>query len=346
MSLFSPSDISFHILTSCKLWFFIYIIFVSCVSLVTSFTLHLMFVGLFMCVLAYLKLPSPNPELVNEVLGELSYTKRREVGEVVAHRAACLDAPENSLEAVREAAKNGAKWIEFDISFTRDNVGVVFHDDTVDRVTDGSGPIADFTLEQLSRLDLSVKHPKADQFNDARIPTVDEFVGECLKNNIKMIIDLKTYTMPEETVGLLTSLYAKYPTLKQNSIVTSFFPNLLYKLRSTDANIVTAISTRPGFISCVTWEGTQASITHRFTGLKHMIAVASDAVFQPLLELVLWWVLGLSAVLFTRHVITRGFVDTWNRRGVTVMAWTVNCPKEKQFYSHVIKIPVLSDTIL
>jgi len=346
MSPFSPSDISFHILTSFKLWMFIYIIFVSCISIVTSFTLHLMFVGLFMCILAYLKLPSPNVDLVNEVLGDLSYTKRKEVGEVVAHRAACLDAPENSLEAVREAVKNGAKWIEFDISFTRDNVGVVFHDDIVDRVTDGSGPIEDFTMEQLSKLDLSVKHPKSDKFSVARIPRVDQFVEECLKHNIKMIIGLKTYTMPEETVGLLTSLYSKYPTLKRNSFVTSFFPNLLYKLRSSDPDIVTAISTRPGFISCVTWEGTQASITHRFTGVKHLIAVISDAIFQPLLELVMWWVLGLSAVLYTRHVITPEFVDTWHTRGVTVMAWTVNCPKEKQFYTHVIKIPVLSDTIL
>ena len=86
----------------------------------------------------------------------------------VAHRAACLDAPENSLEAIRWAlskisqsyllykrlaAANGARWVEFDVSFTSDGTAVAFHDDTVDRITDGEGAVTSLTFSQVKICD-------------------------------------------------------------------------------------------------------------------------------------------------------------------------------------------------
>ena len=342
----SDDLLSLHLATSSKIWLCIFVVGFSLSTLVILLPLHLMFIGLLVCLLAYVKLPTPNPERVREILEDLSYTRNAEVGSVVAHRAACLDAPENSLEAVREAAKNGAKWVEFDVSFTSDGVAVAFHDDTVDRVTSGSGLISSLSLAQVAGLDLASKHPKSSDFKNARIPTVEQFVDECLKNDMKLIIDLKTYTMPDETIDLLSKLYIKHPELKRNSIVTSFFPNLLYRLRSRHPDAVAAISTRPYFLSCSSWEGTRASMRPRFPSLaRQLLAGAGDAVFSALLDSLLWWVVGLSAVLVHRHVITREYVDTWRARGVTVMAWTVNCPVEKKFYRDVLKVPVLSDTM-
>ena len=308
-------------------------------------SVHLMVIGLITCALSLLKLPSPVPSQVQQILGELSYTRNKQSGDIVAHRGACLDAPENSVEAVREAASRGATWVEFDVSFTSDGVGVVFHDDTVDRITTSSGPVSSFSLAQLSSLNLATKFNKPERFSNVRIATVEEFVAECLRLDLKVIIDLKTYTQPQETISLLTSLYAKHPTLKHNSIVTSFFPNLLYALRSSHPDAVAAISTRPGFVSCQSWEGSRSSITPRFSGVKQLLAQGVDLVFGPLLDSLIWWMVGLSAVLVHRAVITREYVDTWRARGVTVMAWTVNCPIEKRFYRNVIKIPVLSDTM-
>ena len=308
-------------------------------------SVHLMVIGLITCALSLLKLPSPVPSQVQQILGELSYTRNKQSGDIVAHRGACLDAPENSVEAVREAASRGATWVEFDVSFTSDGVGVVFHDDTVDRITTSSGPVSSFSLAQLSSLNLATKFNKPERFSNVRIATVEEFVAECLRLDLKVIIDLKTYTQPQETISLLTSLYAKHPALKHNSIVTSFFPNLLYALRSSHPDAVAAISTRPGFVSCQSWEGSRSSITPRFSGVKQLLAQGVDLVFGPLLDSLIWWMVGLSAVLVHRAVITREYVDTWRARGVTVMAWTVNCPIEKRFYRNVIKIPVLSDTM-
>ena len=341
------SELGVYLLSSSKIWVGLYICCVLPLSLLTSLTLHLMVLGLIICGLAYIKLPSPSPERVAEVLGSLHHSTAAddEGGAVVAHRAACLDAPENSLEAVRLAAKNGAKWIEFDVSFTSDQQAVAFHDHTVNRVTTAIGSIDSFSLTQLASLDLATKHPLSGSFSHCKIPTVDEFIAECLRLDIKMIIDLKTYDMPEETVGLLVSLYTKYPALKDNSFVTSFFPNLLYKLRQTDSQIVTAVSTRPQFWSSSTWEGSQSTCRPRYSGLKQAAAMLADVIFSFLLETAVWWVVGLSAVLVHRHVITKEYIETWRDRGVTVMAWTVNCPKEKTFYTKVLNIPVLSDTL-
>ena len=335
-------EIQQYFLTSSVLWFSFFAVISCLLSVFSCFTIHLTFIGLFICILAYLKLPSPSPQLVKKILGDLSNEAQNKLtGEIVAHRAACLDAPENSVEAVQKAAANGVKWIEFDISFTKDKVAVVFHDDTVDRVTDGRGLITDLTFSELSALNI---------FNPAggltaKIPKVEKFVGECLRHNIKMIIDLKTYQETEKTVDLLMSLYQQFPTLKENSIVTSFFPNLTYQLRNRDSNIVTAISTRPKFLSCATWEGTKKSMRPRFSGANQVMAILFDFVFEFLLEKVIWWVLGLSCILVHRNVITHEYVDRWNTRGLTVMAWTVNCPVEKKFYSEAHNVPVLSDTL-
>lgn len=342
---FSELGLNLFLTSSVRVWLGLYLSLVVSLSLYTGLTLHLMGLGLLICCLAYIKLPSPSQERVKAVLGELHHGAGQEVGGVVAHRAACLDAPENSLEAIRLAAKNGAKWIEFDVSFTSDLQAVAFHDDTVNRITTASGDITSFSLSQLAELDLATKHPLSDNFSGVRIPTVDQFIAECLKHNIKIIIDLKTYESPEETVSLLTSLYQKYPALADNSLVTSFYPNLLYRLRSSHPEVVTAVSTRPFVLSCQGWEGTTSSARPRYSGIKQLAAGLADELAAFLMDTVVWWVVGLSAVLVHRHVITKEYIERWRTRGVTVMAWTVNCPKEKTFYTKVLNIPVLSDTL-
>ena len=159
------------------------------------------------------------------------------------------------------AAANGAKWVEFDVSFTSDGTAVAFHDDTVDRITDGEGAVTSLTFSQviseketaflksaqinqiesffqLSKLDLAIKHPLSANYKGVRIPKVEAFVAECLRLNMKVIIDLKSWESPEETVNLVSSLYRQMPALRTNALVTSFFPQLLYKLRFTIVHLL------------------------------------------------------------------------------------------------------------
>lgn len=89
-----------------------------------------------------------------------------------AHRGAMETHPENTLLAFRKAIEAGAHMIEFDVHLTKDNEVVVIHDATVDRTTDGTGRVADLTLEELKKLDAgSWKSP---EFTGERIPTLYE----------------------------------------------------------------------------------------------------------------------------------------------------------------------------
>lgn len=65
------------------------------------------------------------------------------VPNVIGHRGAAGHAPENTLPSLRAAHHLAAAWIEFDVKLSRDGVPVLFHDDTLERTTDGRGRIAD-----------------------------------------------------------------------------------------------------------------------------------------------------------------------------------------------------------
>jgi hypothetical protein len=119
---------------------------------------------------------------------------------IVGHRAAGLDAPENSLSAIRECKKRGCTTVEFDVSLTKDNVAVLFHDDNLIRIAGVDRDINDMTFEELQRIDISVLHPLGEKFRKERVPTFEEAVNLCLSLGIKFIIDLKD---DNETVSLL-----------------------------------------------------------------------------------------------------------------------------------------------
>ena len=74
-------------------------------------------------------------------------------GRIVAHRGASRIAPENTLTAFRLAAAQGARWLEFDVSLLGDGTPVIHHDATVDRCTDGHGPLAALGARDLAGLD-------------------------------------------------------------------------------------------------------------------------------------------------------------------------------------------------
>ena len=73
--------------------------------------------------------------------------------EIIAHRGYSGRAPENTLAAIRAALDAGADAVEFDLHTTADGVPVLLHDETLDRTTDRSGPVAEVELAGLAGAD-------------------------------------------------------------------------------------------------------------------------------------------------------------------------------------------------
>jgi len=103
---------------------------------------------------------------------------------LVAHRGGSRIAPENTMQAFRAAVDQwGADMLELDVRLTRDGVVVVIHDETVDRTSDGTGPVASFSLEELQELDAGYRFvdPSGDaafRGQGVRIPTLDELLED------------------------------------------------------------------------------------------------------------------------------------------------------------------------
>jgi len=98
----------------------------------------------------------------------------------VAHRGAAALAPENTMAAFEKAVELGADVIELDLHMSRDGELVVIHDDTLDRTTDGRGPVHERSLEELMSLDAGRWFGEG--FAGQRIPTLaqvlDRFAGK------------------------------------------------------------------------------------------------------------------------------------------------------------------------
>src|SRR5690625_7911098 len=106
---------------------------------------------------------------------------------IFAHRGSAGTHPENTMAAYIEAEKVGAEGLEIDVHLTKDDQLAVIHDNTVNRTTNGSGMVRDYTLAELKKLDAGSWF--SPRFQQERIPTLQE-VLEFIQNN-KMILNIE-----------------------------------------------------------------------------------------------------------------------------------------------------------
>ena len=150
---------------------------------------------------------------------------------VIGHRGNRAHAPENTLESLGEAVALGADAVEFDLRVSRDGTLVVMHDETLDRTTDGSGPVALRTVAELKRLDAGAgftpdggrTHPWRGR--GVRVPTFDETI-ESLPRELPCIVELKTLAATE-----LVRAAVRRHGIAQRVIVAGFDPSATRPLR-------------------------------------------------------------------------------------------------------------------
>lgn len=155
----------------------------------------------------------------------IALAEPRQTGtEVVAHRGASGDAPENTLAAVDEAIAQRADSVEIDVQRTADGRLVLLHDDTPARTTDveqvfperAHAPVGSFTLAELKRLDAGSWF--GPEFAGERIPTFDEFV-EHVGDRAGMLIELKD---PSAYPGIEKEVAAELGAPRPGVAVQSF----------------------------------------------------------------------------------------------------------------------------
>jgi glycerophosphoryl diester phosphodiesterase len=111
---------------------------------------------------------------------------------VIGHRGASGKFPENTVLAFREALARGADALELDVRVSRDGAAMVIHDATLDRTTDGSGPVVELALEELRTLDAG---------RGEGIPTLDQVLEEFPRT--PLILEIKEVRVAQHAVACL-----------------------------------------------------------------------------------------------------------------------------------------------
>lgn len=218
---------------------------------------------------------------------------------VIAHRGASGIAPENTMAAFRKAVELGAGFIETDLQLSRDARLVALHDDTLDRTTDGRGPVSAKTVEELRRLDAGGWFRPSDpkegpSFAGERIPTVEEVLAFGRQHEIGLLLEIKPTGPTGAEHAIVGALHASGEVAR--SVVLSFSSSVLKRVRQLDPLVMT------GFL-----------FSER---LPAAVATAVD--------------LGARQLLPRTDRVTRELVSDAHAHDVKVVAWTANTSEEMQ----------------
>lgn len=146
--------------------------------------------------------------------------------QIVAHRGYTKNSVENSLEALRDAAKHKAKYVEVDILLTKDNKFVVMHDYNLNRLAKIDKKVEDMNYDEVVGLDILQND------NNSKIPSFEEFVAEAKKLGVKLFVELKPHGKEPENYASIV-----IDKLKELKIDTE------YKVISLDLKVLEQINT-------------------------------------------------------------------------------------------------------
>lgn len=155
---------------------------------------------------------------------------------VYAHRGYSGKYPENTMLAFRKAAEAGCDGIELDVQLSKDGTVVIIHDETIDRTTDGSGWVKDYSCEELKRYNAGKNG--GSRFGFQSIPTLEEYCAWAAGQNLITNIELKTgvyyyENLEEKTLGLIR----KYG-LQDRTFYSSFNHMSLVRVRQMEPDAV------------------------------------------------------------------------------------------------------------
>lgn len=218
--------------------------------------------------------------------GNISFFTGTVRTQITAHRGFSYAAPENTLYAFEYAVESGADYIELDVQITADEQVVVFHDKEINRVTNGTGKLSDYTYAELQEFSAGCKFRKTEDFSDAKIPLLSE-VFENIGNEILYNVEIKDKGNTKLTTQKTVELIEEYG-LENSCYITSFSYNILKEVKKINPGIKTGLIANT------------AAVTS-FARLKNIDALSLNHIFVN------------SAVVNEAH-----------RNGKRVFVWTVD----------------------
>ena len=224
---------------------------------------------------------------------------------IIAHRGASAAAPENTLAAFRQAIRDGADGLEFDVQLAKDDVPVVFHDTTLHRMTQKKIKTSNFTSAELKGLNIgkwfNLKNPRRaqDRFLGEHLPTLRETFNFLDDYAGRIYVELKCRK---------TEVSALVKTVVEIIRSTKLLPNIVLKSFTLEA-IREAKKLIPELRTAALFAPRLAVFPHRG---RHLIELAKE----------------FRADEFSLHhsLATGKFVEKARRENMPVTIWTVNNP--------------------
>jgi glycerophosphoryl diester phosphodiesterase len=225
---------------------------------------------------------------------------------VMAHRGGKGLWPENTLYAFERAVAAGVDVLEMDLHSTADGALVVVHDSTVDRTTDGSGPVHSLTLEELKALDAGYRWSSDDgqtfpyRGQGITVPTLEEVFAAFPAT--PMNIEIKQ-TEPSLAVSFCT-LIRDYD-MAGWVLVASFDDKTIQEFRRECPDVATSTG------------------ENEVIALFALSRVFLEAALRPRAKAV-----QVPEYRSGLHVLTPRFVNAAHGRHLQVHAWTINDPDD------------------
>ncbi len=157
----------------------------------------------------------------------------------IAHRGFSGKYPENTMIAFEMAVKAGCDGIETDVQLTKDGVPVICHDETIDRTTNGTGFIKDYTYKELQRFDAGIKF--SDEFKGIKIPTLDEFLQYAKDKNLYINLELKNGIILYENLEKIVINKLYQYNMENRAILSSFNHYSMVECKNIDSTISTGL---------------------------------------------------------------------------------------------------------
>ena len=118
---------------------------------------------------------------------------------IIAHRGLSSLAPENTLAALKLAAAQGVQWVEIDAIALGDGTVVMWHDNSVERCSNGTGPMSEHSASSIKDLDCGSWF--SDAFNQERIVNIEQAVLQIQSLGLGLNLEIKLYENNAATVA-------------------------------------------------------------------------------------------------------------------------------------------------